>query len=372
MPTPESEAFLAKKPAVPPTFEGVDFEDNKRLKQAQDAIIREQWVGVMMGRLVREELSKCYYREGVNHLEKCGALREKYLQLLKNVRVKGYMFEQRNVSRSKVVTDGVEQIRAIEWTIGWTSAKSTPKLRPSHTKFLELQNLKIRTHQFNHTSQSYQHKSSTMICKRCLQRASALSSRIPLRASRAVRPFSTTLTQRSPPAAPSPSSTSKPSSEQPVLSTPLADTPAGEAKPSISACPEGTILTGLNYFKNKEDPIALSDDAYPSWLWTCIETEKKEEESAEDEGDEFSKSKKQRRLAAKRQRALEAKILAGGDLSALMPKVPLHHQSINLPGNEDNTVEGALAAQEARDELNKAMRKDRKKSIKEANYLKSM
>lgn len=75
MPTPESEAFLAKKPTVPPTFEGVDFDDNKRIKQAQDAIIREQWVGVMMGRLVREELSKCYYKEGVNHLEKCGHLR---------------------------------------------------------------------------------------------------------------------------------------------------------------------------------------------------------------------------------------------------------------------------------------------------------
>ncbi|KAI2470050.1 hypothetical protein F4781DRAFT_430786 [Annulohypoxylon bovei var. microspora] len=110
MPTPESEAFLAKKPTVPPSFAGVDFDDNKRLKQAQDAIIKEQWVGVMMGRLVREELSKCYYREGVNHLEKCGALREKYLQMLKDVRVKGYMFEQRNVVRSKVMKDGTEQI----------------------------------------------------------------------------------------------------------------------------------------------------------------------------------------------------------------------------------------------------------------------
>lgn len=75
MPTPESAAFLAKKPTVPPTFDGVDYDDNKKLKQAQDAIIREQWVQVMMGRLVREELSKCYYREGVNHLEKCGHLR---------------------------------------------------------------------------------------------------------------------------------------------------------------------------------------------------------------------------------------------------------------------------------------------------------
>lgn len=75
MPTPESAAFLAKKPTVPPTFDGVDYDDTKRLKQAQDAIIREQWVQVMMGRLVREEMSKCYYREGVNHLEKCGHLR---------------------------------------------------------------------------------------------------------------------------------------------------------------------------------------------------------------------------------------------------------------------------------------------------------
>lgn len=78
MPTPESEAFLAKKPTVPPTFDGVDYEDTRRLKQAQDAIIREQWVQVMMGRLVREELSKCYYREGINHLEKCGRLRGQF------------------------------------------------------------------------------------------------------------------------------------------------------------------------------------------------------------------------------------------------------------------------------------------------------
>lgn len=74
-PTPESAAFLAKKPTVPPTFDGVDYDDTARLKQAQDAIIREQWVKSMMARLVRDEMGKCYYREGVNHLEKCGALR---------------------------------------------------------------------------------------------------------------------------------------------------------------------------------------------------------------------------------------------------------------------------------------------------------
>jgi hypothetical protein len=77
MPTPESELFLAKKPKVAPSFEGVDYEDNVALKAAQDAIIREQWVKSMMARLVRDEMGKCYRREGVNHLEKCGHLRGK-------------------------------------------------------------------------------------------------------------------------------------------------------------------------------------------------------------------------------------------------------------------------------------------------------
>lgn len=76
-----------------------------------------------MQRLIREELGKCYYREGVNHLEKCGKLRgevcqlgsfvlkgregdgnepmltsrtERYFKALKEGRVTGYMFEQQN------------------------------------------------------------------------------------------------------------------------------------------------------------------------------------------------------------------------------------------------------------------------------------
>lgn len=80
MPTPESESFKAAKPTVPPTFDGVDYDDNKQLKAAQDAIIREQWVQSMMARLLREEMGRCYRREGVNHLEKCGHLRGMLLQ----------------------------------------------------------------------------------------------------------------------------------------------------------------------------------------------------------------------------------------------------------------------------------------------------
>jgi hypothetical protein len=127
MPTPESAAFLAKKPTVPPTYDGVDYEDNVAVHNARDAIIREQWVRSMMARLVGEELGKCYHREGVNHFEKCGALRgefyfapasslerekenlvlyelcladykktERYFELLKDRKVKGYLFEEKN------------------------------------------------------------------------------------------------------------------------------------------------------------------------------------------------------------------------------------------------------------------------------------
>jgi len=96
MPTPESEGFLRQKPKVAPTFQGVDFQDNEAVADARDAIIREQWVQKMMKRLVGEEMGKCYAREGVNHLEKCGKYRDRYLQLLKSTRESGYRGRQQN------------------------------------------------------------------------------------------------------------------------------------------------------------------------------------------------------------------------------------------------------------------------------------
>lgn len=74
----------------------------------------------------------------------------------------------------------------------------------------------------------------------------------------------------------------------------------------------------------------------------------------------------------KQARAVEAKLIASGDLEALAPKIPLQHQSINLPGSPDGTLDENVEAIKKRDELRKAMRSDRKAKIKEANYLKSM
>jgi large subunit ribosomal protein L54 len=85
-----------------------------------------------------------------------------------------------------------------------------------------------------------------------------------------------------------------------------------------------------------------------------------------------AKSKKQRRLALKRQRQQEARLLASGDLEALVPKVPLQKQSVNLPAAEPNNLEEAIEAVEKREELRRAMRKERRAKIKESNYLKAM
>ncbi|KAH7328652.1 mitochondrial ribosomal protein L37-domain-containing protein [Stachybotrys elegans] len=163
-------------------------------------------------------------------------------------------------------------------------------------------------------------------------------------------------------------------SAEPALSTPL--TPAGERpQPAVqrSICPEGTVFNGLNYHKNGKDPVAMKDEDYPEWLWKCLEvTQKKSDGGDDDAADEFSKSKKVRKAAAKRQRLLEAKLLAEGNLEALAPKVPLQHQSINLPGREGGTIEENLEAAGKRQQLRRAMREERRAKIKESNYLKSM
>jgi large subunit ribosomal protein L54 len=55
----------------------------------------------------------------------------------------------------------------------------------------------------------------------------------------------------------------------------------------------------------------------------------------------------------------------------LVPKVPIYEQTIDLPAG-DGSLQGAVKAAEARDELTKAMRDKRRATIKEANFLKAM
>lgn len=55
--------------------------------QERDELMRESWVKTMELRLVRAELDKCHKAEGVNHYENCRWLAEKYLGMMRRVRV---------------------------------------------------------------------------------------------------------------------------------------------------------------------------------------------------------------------------------------------------------------------------------------------
>jgi len=56
--------------------------------QEREELVRESWVKAMEARLVRDELVKCQRHEGVNHLENCKWLSEKYLLMLKENKVR--------------------------------------------------------------------------------------------------------------------------------------------------------------------------------------------------------------------------------------------------------------------------------------------
>jgi large subunit ribosomal protein L54 len=56
-----------------------------------------------------------------------------------------------------------------------------------------------------------------------------------------------------------------------------------------SSIPAGMPLKGLNFEKNKQDPVALADDEYPAWLWTILQRQEKTAEGA-GQGDLFCTS----------------------------------------------------------------------------------
>lgn len=91
-----------------------------------------------------------------------------------------------------------------------------------------------------------------MICRQCLRRATTLVAHRPA----VTRPLSTFPVLRN------------------AAEAASSPTPAPEGEPAAkpkSACPAGTVLVGLNYFKGKQDPVALADEEYPDWLWRCLD-----------------------------------------------------------------------------------------------------
>jgi large subunit ribosomal protein L54 len=84
------------------------------------------------------------------------------------------------------------------------------------------------------------------------------------------------------------------------LSAPLTPAPSGDLKAQAaeaakkkvtplvkSSIPAGTPLKGLNFEKNKQDPVALPDDEYPAWLWTILQGPATAGDGAAGQGDLF-------------------------------------------------------------------------------------
>lgn len=106
-----------------------------------------------------------------------------------------------------------------------------------------------------------------MFCTRCI-RVSAIRQRLPL-----LRQFHTPTPLRS--------------STEPILTSLEKDASESNSKRPLSMCPEGTVLTGINYIKGGQDPVAKKDEDYPEWLWGCLEAIKKTKTVVEDDLDEF-------------------------------------------------------------------------------------
>ncbi len=79
-----------------------------------------------------------------------------------------------------------------------------------------------------------------------------------------------------------------------------------------------------------------------------------------------AKSKKQRRIAAKKLR--KQALLRPEDF---VEKVPVQEQGVDLPAG-DGTLAGAVEAVGKRQEVTRALRAVRRKGIQEANFLKGM
>ena len=136
-----------------------------------------------------------------------------------------------------------------------------------------------------------------MICRSCLRAASRaqIQPRTYTSTSRAFTTAPTLLnttstSSRTPPPATS-TSAAQPFSEAITPAAKKDGNPAAPEKkaPLIrSSVPAGTPLKGLNFLKDRQDPVALPDEEYPEWLWSILERQEQKGESAA-AGDLFCK-----------------------------------------------------------------------------------
>jgi hypothetical protein len=131
---------------------------------------------------------------------------------------------------------------------------------------------------------------TTMICTRCLRRASSLRPQLSF-----ARTFTSTRPRFEPASPPATSTGLAQPFTNPLSPTPNEASPSTSLKPKpksglvfpISNCKAGTKLKGLNYLKGRDDPVALEDEEYPEWLWHCLDAKQKASDEEGAVGDLF-------------------------------------------------------------------------------------
>lgn len=126
-----------------------------------------------------------------------------------------------------------------------------------------------------------------MICRRCLLRATRSQST----PQSFRRQFNASSSHPADVTNPPPSSTSTSSTATEPFATPVAADPTSHGIVNAkkkkehavvkSTVPAGTVLKGINYLKNKSDPVAMEDSEYPPWLWDILKSKSKDEEGGE-------------------------------------------------------------------------------------------
>ncbi|OAX80012.1 hypothetical protein ACJ72_05664 [Emergomyces africanus] len=136
-----------------------------------------------------------------------------------------------------------------------------------------------------------------------------------------------------------------------------------------SGTPAGTKLKGLNYLKNKPEVFALEDSEYPDWLWGLLDEAKAK--SKADGGVDVSTMNKKQRIRHERKMAARA--------ASEPRKIPLHEQAVDItpadavPNPQSaESIEAAASSVKTRTQITKSARDARRKSIKEANFLRGM
>ncbi|KAI8324788.1 hypothetical protein GQ54DRAFT_295943 [Martensiomyces pterosporus] len=76
---------------------------------------------------------------------------------------------------------------------------------------------------------------------------------------------------------------------------------ADQPKRAPSIATHGTVLKGLNIYKDGKDPVALKDEEYPDWLWTLLD------EVPEESMDERARQRHQRSRAIKESNFMKSK-----------------------------------------------------------------